>query len=242
MQQSHNAVSPFLLLSRRVESPSCSTWQIEQHYSHSNYQRRCHRSPKNGHWMGHIHRRLELGEAQCFRQDVDGVLWFRDCLVVPKDLKLCCKIMEEAHCSRYSIHPGTNKMYQDLKKNFWWTRMKWENVKYVSECDTCQKVKADHLRPTKNLQPLSTPEWEWKNICMNFIVGLPRTSHGYNSIWVIVDCLTKFTHFIPVSTTNRVRQYAELYMSHIVRYHGIPKTIIFWQRIYLCFSLLGATT
>jgi hypothetical protein len=74
--------------------------------------------------MGHIRQKLELGEAQYFRQDVDGVLWFKDRLVVPKDLELHRKIMDEAHCSRYSILPGTNKMYQDLKKNFWWTRMK----------------------------------------------------------------------------------------------------------------------
>jgi hypothetical protein len=87
--------------------------------------------------MGHLCQRLELGEGQCFRQDVDGVLWFKDRLVVPKDLEIRRKIMDEAHCSRYSIHPGTNKMYQDLKKNFWWTRMKREIAKYVSECDTC---------------------------------------------------------------------------------------------------------
>jgi hypothetical protein len=96
----------------------------------------------------------------------------------------------------------------------------------VSECDTCRRVKADHLTPTGNLQTLSIPEWKWENICMDFIVGLLHTSRGYNSIWVIVDRLTKSTHFIPVSTTYRVRQYTELYMSHIVRYHGIPKTII----------------
>jgi hypothetical protein len=98
--------------------------------------------------MGHTHRRLELGEAQCFWQDADG-LWFKDCLVVPKDLELRRNIMDEAHCSRYSIHLGTNKMYQDLKKSFWWTRIKREIVKYVSECDTWRRVKADHLRPAK---------------------------------------------------------------------------------------------
>jgi hypothetical protein len=68
--------------------------------------------------MGHLHQRLELGEAQCFRQDVDGVLWFKDHLMVLKDFELHRKIMDEAHCSQYSIHPRTNKMYQDLKKNF----------------------------------------------------------------------------------------------------------------------------
>jgi hypothetical protein len=99
-------------------------------------------------------------------------------------------------------------------------------VKYVAECDTCQRVKTDHLRLARNLQPLSIPEWKWENICMDFIVGLPAHRVGTISIWVIVDHLTKSTHFISVSTTYRVRQYAELYMSHIVRYHGISKTII----------------
>jgi hypothetical protein len=68
--------------------------------------------------MWHLRRRLELGEARCFRQDPEGVLWFKDRFVVPKNFELCRKIMDEAHCSRYSIHLGTNKMYQDLK-NFW---------------------------------------------------------------------------------------------------------------------------
>jgi hypothetical protein len=194
--------------------------------------------------MGHLRQRMESGEAQYFRQDADGVLWFKDRLVVLKDLELHHKIMDEAHCSRYSIHLGTNKIYQDLNKNFWWTRMKQEIAKYVSECDTCRRIKADHLRSARNLQPLSISEWKWENICMDFIVGLPRTSRGYNSIWVIVDRLTKSAHFIPVATTYRVGQYAELYISHIVCYHGILKTIIsdggsifvahFWEQLQEC--------
>jgi hypothetical protein len=68
--------------------------------------------------MGHLRQRMESGETQCFRQDADGVLWFKDRLVLSKDFELRRNIMDEAHCSRYSIHPGTNKMYQDLKKNF----------------------------------------------------------------------------------------------------------------------------
>jgi hypothetical protein len=164
--------------------------------------------------------------------------------VVLKDFELRRKIMDEAHCSWYSIHPGTNKMYQDLKKNFWWTRMKQEIAKYVSDCDTCQRVKADHLRPARNQQPLSIPEWKWENIWMDFIVGLSRTSHGYNSIWVIVDCLTMSARIIPISTAYRVRQYAEHYISHILCCHGIPKTIIsdrgsifvacFWEKLHEC--------
>jgi hypothetical protein len=176
--------------------------------------------------MEHIRQRLELGEAQCFRQEFEGVLWFKDHLVVPKNFELRHKIMDEAHCSRYSIHPGTNKIYRDLRKNFWLTRIKREIIRYVSECDTCRTGKADHLRPAWNLQPLSIPEWKWENIYIDFFVGLSRTSRGYNSIWVIMDRLTKSAHFIPVSTTYRVRQYAKLYMSHIGCDHGILKTII----------------
>ena len=101
--------------------------------------------------------------------------------MVPKDFELQKQILDEAHTSRLSIHPGSNKMYQDLKQQFWWTRMKREIAKYVSECDICRRVKASHLRPAGTLQPLSIPEWKWEDISMDFIVGLPRTQKGYDS-------------------------------------------------------------
>jgi hypothetical protein len=82
---------------------------------------------------------------------------------------------------------------------------------------------------------------------MDIIVGLPRTSRGYNSIWVIMDRLTKSAHFIPVATTYRVGQYAELYISHVVGYHGIPMAIIsnrgsifvarFWEQLHECLGI-----
>jgi hypothetical protein len=132
---------------------------------------------------------LSLGEAKCFHEDAEGVLWFKNHLVVPKDFELRRKTMDEAHSSRYTIHPGTNKMYHDLKKRFWWTGMKQEIAKYVAECDTYRRVKADHLRTVGKLQRLSISERKWEDICMDFIVGLPRNSHGHDSIWVIVDHL-----------------------------------------------------
>jgi len=147
-------------------------------------------------------------------------------LVVPKDLELRKQILDEAHLSRYSIHPGSNKMYQDLKQRFWWTRMKREVAKYVSEWDTCKRVKASHLKSVGPLQPLSIPSWKWEDISMDFIVGLPKTSKGYDSIWVIVDRLTKSAHFLPVKIIFTAKQYAQLYMDRIVSLHGIPKTII----------------
>jgi hypothetical protein len=110
------------------------------------------------------------------------------------------KILDEAHMSRYSIHPGSTKMYHDLRQLFLWTRTKREAAHYVSQCDTSREVKADYMKPRGLLQPLSIPEWKWNNIRMNFIVGLPLMAHKFDSIWVIMDRLSKSPHFIPVHT------------------------------------------
>jgi hypothetical protein len=98
---------------------------------------------------------------------------FNDRIVVPKKDELRKKILDEAHTSKYSIHPGSTKMYQDLRAQFWWMRMKRETAQYVSECDTCRKVKADYTKPGGLLQPLSIPGWKCEDISMDFIVGLP---------------------------------------------------------------------
>jgi hypothetical protein len=90
-------------------------------------------------------------------------------------------------------------MYKDLKTRYWWYGMKRDIAEYVSLCDTCQRVKAEHQRPAGLLQPLKIPEWKWEEIGMDFIVGLPRTQAGYDSIWVIVDRLTK----VPISSQLR---------------------------------------
>jgi hypothetical protein len=135
-------------------------------------------------------------------------------------------ILREAHDSAYSIHPGSTKMYQDLKQRYWWYGMKRDVAAHVALCDTCHRVKVEHQRPAGLLQPLKVPEWKWEEIDMDFIVGLPRTRDGYDSIWVIVDRLTKVAHFIPVKTTYTGAKLAELYMSRIVCLHGVPKKIV----------------
>jgi hypothetical protein len=117
-------------------------------------------------------------------------------------------------------------MYQDLKRRFWWYGMKREIAEYVAICDSCQRTKAEHQRPAGLLQPLQIPQWKWDEIGMDFIVGLPRTRAGYDSIWVVVDRLTKVAHFIPVKTTYTGAALAELYMSRIVCLHGVSKKIV----------------
>jgi hypothetical protein len=119
---------------------------------------------------------------------------------VPKREALRKKILDEAHTSRYSIHPGSTKMYHDLRQQFWSSRTMREIARYVSECDTCRKVKADYMKPGGLLQPLSILEWKWDDISMNFVVRLPLVAHKFDSIWVIMDRLSKSAHFIHVHT------------------------------------------
>jgi hypothetical protein len=137
------------------------------------------------------------------------VLWYKGRICVPSIKELKDKILHEAHESAYSIHPRGNKMYYDLKATYWWYGMKRDIAEYVALCDKCQRVKAEHQRPVGLLQPLQVPEWKWEEIVMDFIVGLPRTQSGYDSIWVIMDRLTKVLHFIPIKTTYSRKQLAE---------------------------------
>jgi hypothetical protein len=104
--------------------------------------------------------------------------------------------------------------------------MKREIAEYVAVCDSCQRIKEEYQRPAGLLQQLQIPQWKWDKIGMDFKVGLPCTRAGYNSIWVVVDCLTKAAHFIPVKTTYNSTMLAELYMSRIVSLHGVPKKIV----------------
>jgi hypothetical protein len=120
--------------------------------------------------------------------------------------------------------------------------MKIEIARYVARCDTCRRVNAIYMKTAGPLQSLPIPAWKWKDISMDFIVGLPRTTQGNDSIWVIVDRLTKNSHFLPVKTNHPVTVYAQLYIARILNLHGIPKTIVsdrgpqfvskFWEELH----------
>ena len=122
--------------------------------------------------ISHIKRKMQEQETKHFRLDKRGVLWFEDRLVVPKDRELRNQILDEAHSSKLSIHPGSSKMYQDLKTRFWWTKRKKEIIAYVARCDTCSRVKADHLKPAGLLQPLSILGWKWEEINMDLLLDI----------------------------------------------------------------------
>ena len=136
----------------------------------------------NDDWVKEIKLQTAEGKAPGFRVDDQGILWFKNKLCVPDKEGLRNKILAEAHTSAYSIHPGSTKIFLDLKTNYWWNGMKGDIVAFVARYDICQRVKAEHQKPAGLLQPLLVPTWKWDGIGMDFITGLPRTKKGNNSI------------------------------------------------------------
>ncbi|GJY57583.1 putative reverse transcriptase domain-containing protein [Tanacetum coccineum] len=156
----------------------------------------------------------------------DGTLCLNNKSWLPCYGDLRTLIMHESHKSKYSIHPGSDKMYQDLKQLYWWPNMKADIATYVSKCLTCSKVKAEHQNPSGLLVQPEIPEWKWEKITMDFITKLPKTVNGYDTIWVIVDRLTKSAHFLPMRETDPMEKLMKLYIKEVVTRHGVPVSII----------------
>ncbi|KAG6513858.1 hypothetical protein ZIOFF_024195 [Zingiber officinale] len=144
---------------------------------------------------------LAESESGEFRVSDSGVLYFGDRLCFPDQEELRRKILDEAHKTPYAMHSDSTKMYQDLKRRLWWPGMKRDIARYI-------------------------PEWKWEDISMDFIVGLPKTTNGFDAIWVIVNRLTKSAHFLAIRISYSMEQLAQLYLKEIVRLHGVPRTII----------------
>ncbi|KAM0010014.1 putative nucleotidyltransferase, Ribonuclease H [Helianthus debilis subsp. tardiflorus] len=156
----------------------------------------------------------------------EGALYFKKCIWVPLYGGIREVILDEAHKSRYSIHPGSDKMYQDLKEYYWGPRLKSDVDVYVGKCLTCAKVKAEYQKPSGLLQQPEIPVWKWEQISMDFITKLPRTPRGHDMIWVIVDRLTKSAHFLPIHEKDSSGKLAEIYLREIVARHEVPISII----------------
>ncbi|GJT20823.1 putative reverse transcriptase domain-containing protein [Tanacetum coccineum] len=114
-----------------------------------------------------------------FERKEDGGLYFVKRIWVPAYGNLRTLIMNEAHTTKYSVHPGADKIYYDLQDIYWWPGMKKYIALYVSKCLTCSKVKAEHQKPSGLLQQPEIPEWKCENITMDFLEKLPRTSSGH---------------------------------------------------------------
>ncbi|KAL8108994.1 hypothetical protein AgCh_025188 [Apium graveolens] len=166
---------------------------------------------------------------------------------IPNVTELKNEVLQEAHNSRFSIHPGSTKMYQDLKRNFWWPGMKKDIANWVSKCHVCQTVKAEHQRPSGLLQPLEIPQWKWEDIAMDFVVGLPKTRANHDAIWVIIDRLTKSAHFLPINERYSLERLVKLYLDEIVTKYGVHVSIVsdrdprfnsrFWTKFQECLGM-----
>ncbi|GJZ20054.1 putative reverse transcriptase domain-containing protein [Tanacetum coccineum] len=163
---------------------------------------------------------------QIFKFRPNGTRCFGSRVWLPQFSGLRDLVMHESHKSKYSIHLGPDKMYQDLKLLYWWPNMKADIATYVSKCLTCAKVKAEHQKPSGLLQQHEIPIWKWERITIDFVSGLPRTPSGYDTICVIVDRLTKSAHFLPIKKTNSMEKLTRLYLKEVVCRHGVLVSII----------------
>jgi len=173
--------------------------------------------------LQHVISELGTEKRKDFRMGRDGILRFRERVCVPNSRVLRKILLDEGHKSRLSIHPGMTKMNKDLKATFWWTGIKTNVADYVASCLVCQKAKIEHQRPSGTLEPLEILQWKWDSISMDFVMHLPRSVRGHDSIWVIVDILTKCAHFLPINHKMSLDKLAELYVREIVRLHGVPE-------------------
>ncbi|GKB90524.1 putative reverse transcriptase domain-containing protein, partial [Tanacetum coccineum] len=158
---------------------------------------------------------LQKGLDEMIEQRSDGT-YYLDRIWVPLKGDVRTLIIDEAHKSKYSVHPGADKMYYDHRDRYWWPGMKNDIAVYVSKYLTCLKVKAEHQRPSGLLQQPKIPEWKWEGIAMDFVTKFPRTSSGHDIIYIIVDRLTKSAYFLPMREDYKMDRLARLYLNEIV--------------------------
>ena len=156
----------------------------------------------------------------------DCSLRYRGRVVVPQLIDLREEILREFHCSRFVVHPGGTKMYQDLRHLHYWSGMKRHVGDFVRQYLTCQQVKVENQKPAGLLQPLEVAEWKWEHVTMDFVTHLPRTPQRHYSVWVIVDWITNWAHFLALRMTFTLERLCRLYIREIVRLHGVLVSIV----------------
>lgn len=170
-----------------------------------------------------------------------GVLLYEGRLVISNKSELIPTLLEEFHSSPHGGHSGFYKTYRRLAANVYWVGMKRTIQEFVKGCDTCQRQKYMASSPGGLLQPLPIPTQVWKDISIDFITGLPK-SKGYEAILVVVDRLSKYSHFIPLRHPYTARSVADVFCKEIIRLHGVPLSIVsdrdpifmssFWKELF----------
>jgi hypothetical protein len=158
----------------------------------------------------------------------DGIVMYRHRVYVTNDQELKILILSEMHKVTYIGHPSYQKKIVAVKKQYFWPGMKKEVADFIAICLECQKFKAEHKHPAGLLQPFPILEWKWEVVTIYFIIAkFLRTSKQHGSIMVVVDKLTKATHFVPVKSAHKETNIVEIYMCKVSKLHDVPKTILF---------------
>lgn len=155
----------------------------------------------------------------------NGILRYKGRIWVGEAHDIRRKFMEAIHDSSVGGHSGIQASYQKVKSFFYWPGMKKDFQEFINACDICKKCKTENVSYPGLLQPLAIPEKPWSQVTMDFIEALPN-SEGKSVIWVIVDRMTKYRHFISLSHPYTAEGLAEIYLSQIYKLHGLPEIIV----------------
>lgn len=170
-----------------------------------------------------------------------AVLFYKGRLVLSADSACIPRLLEEFHSSPVGGHSGFLRTYRRIAGNLYWLGMKKSVQEFVKKCDVCQRQKYSASSLARLLQPLPIPVQIWEDISLDFITGLPK-SKGFEAVFVVVDRLSKYAHFIPLKHPYTARKIAEVFTKEIVRLHGVPQSIVsdrdplfiglFWKELF----------
>lgn len=154
-------------------------------------------------------------------------VWFKeDLLAIPSDKQLCKRCISIMHNPAYCGHVGGNRTYQSVKNLFWWVGQKEDVLKYVKDCEMCQRNRSSNKKPSGLLQPLKIPEIRRESVSMDFMTQMPRTMAGYDAVVVFVDRLSKMVHFAATTTNVTAKDTVRIYWHEIFRLHGLPRQVV----------------
>lgn len=170
-------------------------------------------------------KKVNKGQSSSWFSIKREFLFYKGGLYVPKDLQIINKFMHLLHSSLEGGHSGVDKTLYRVRRNFFWPRLKRSMKKFVPRCDNCQRVKVEQSLPSGLLQPLLVPEKPWLDISIDFIKDM-SISKGHAMIWMIIDRLTKYSHFVSFAHPYSAKPIAQLFLQHIFRLHGFPQTIV----------------
>lgn len=193
-------------------------------------------------------RKIQQGESSNQWSVSNGLVYYKNRVYIPSSSSIANSILAALH---NQAHEGYQKTLKRIATDFYWKGMKIDIQNFVRACNVCQRHKAEHLHPAGVLQPLNIPQQIWSDISMDFIEGLPN-SHGKSVLFVVVDRLSKYAHFIPLSHPYTATTIAKVFFDNIFKLHGLPESIVsdrdvaftsaFWTELFrlqgvkLCFS------